>query len=212
MKKAKFMYVAIAILLSQFTLQAQSADYPNTVSFNAGYSFFNTAAKAAKLGGATASATPTLQGSFDHCFNEWLSLGGAVSYNGAKTSATNITIIDSLGMSKTGDYDAKISRITVSARLLFHFGNKGRMDMYSGFRLGAGIWNNTFTSTIPGLEASEVDGGDRLRNGTLPTIQLIPFGLRTYVTDNIGLGFETAIGSPYMAAFQLNYRLGGGKN
>jgi hypothetical protein len=216
--KNRLMFATLfaALFLLQSTTQAQSADYKNVMSFNLGYSFFNSAAKLAKSNSgstATASSIPTLQASFDHGFSEWFSLGGALSYNSGTSSDSNFSLIDSTGATQSGSYDLKISRITVTARMLFHYGNTGKLDMYSGIRLGAGIWSTGLTSTIPNLSTTDLPGGGRAKGtGALPTVQFIPFALRGYVTENLGLGFETAIGSPYMACIQLNYRLGGGKN
>jgi hypothetical protein len=132
-------------------------------------------------------------------------LGGAVSYNSANVDAKNYSWTDANDKTSLTDYTLKVSRITVGARALFHYGNAGKIDMYSGIRLGVGIWNTDLKATNPNFTSDEVDN---LRSGALPQIQIIPFALRGYVTDNIGIGFETAIGSPYMASLQLTYRLG----
>ncbi len=215
MKKQFLLLVAVCALVST-TLNAQNEDYKGVASFNVGYSLFNALGKSVATAGSNSldlnkiSTTPTLQVAYDYGFGKVFSLGGAVSYNGANGDIKDFVFTDASGKTSTANYTLKVSRITVGLRALFHYGNAGKIDMYSGIRIGAGIWNNTFTSTNPDFKPE--DELARIKNGVAPQIQIVPFGLRGYVTDNIGIGFETAIGSPYMACLQLTYRMGSGKN
>jgi hypothetical protein len=43
----------------------------------------------------------------------------------------------------------------------------------------------------------------------MPQVQLIAFGLRGYLTENIGLNGELALGSPYFASVGINFRFSG---
>ena len=215
MKKQFLLFVAVFVVLST-TLNAQNLDYKGVASFNVGYSLFNALGKSIVTDGSNSldlnkvTTTPTLQVAYDYGFGKVFSLGGAVSYNAANGDIRDFVFEDASGKISTANYTFKVSRITAGLRALFHYGNAGKIDMYSGIRLGVGIWNNKFTSTNPAFKAE--DELARLRNGVAPQVQVIPFGLRGYVTDNIGIGFETAIGSPYMACLQLTYRMGSGKN
>ncbi|MFZ4542554.1 MAG: hypothetical protein ACOYOA_00760 [Saprospiraceae bacterium] len=210
MKKITMIFVVAVFGIS--SIQAQSENFKNVVSLTAGYSLFNVLGKGASQDvaqGATYNASPTLQASYDYGFGNVFSLGGAVSFNEAKTQATNYEWTDAAGNLTYGDYDVKVARTTIGLRALFHYGNKGRLDMYSGVRLGVGIWSLKYSSTNPSFDPDNEIKGLR-GSGALPQFQIIPFALRGYITDNIGLGFETAIGSPYMASLSLNYRFGAG--
>ena len=214
MKKLSLIFL-VAMSLVASSVNAQNEDYKDVVSVTAGYSLFNLLAKAANTSstggsiatGTTASSTPTLQLSYDHGFGKVFSLGGAVSYNSGKVVANDYEWIDANGKSSIGNYTINLSRITVAARTLFHYGNSGKLDMYSGFRVGVGIWNTSATSSNPDFDPE--DEFSRLKNGVILNAQAIPFGLRYYFTDNLGAGFETAFGGPYLASFSLQYRLGG---
>jgi hypothetical protein len=211
MKKNIFSLLLSVLVLT--TASAQNADYRNVLSFNAGYSLFNTLASAQEKDVTatefSASALPTLQLAYDHGFGKSFSLGGAVSFNNLKSSAKGFEFIDANDDVKVTDYDLTVNRITIGARTLFHYGNKGKLDMYSGARLGIGIWSFDAKGSNANFDVEEEFG--QLRSGVAPQIQIIPFGLRGYVTENIGIGFETAIGSPYMASLQLTYRMGGSR-
>ena len=208
MKKILLVFACVGLAFG--VIIAQNDSHKNVVSLTAGYSLFNVAGKAASQDvaqGASYNASPTFQASYDYGVSNFFSIGGALSYNEAQTLATNYSWTDAAGNVSVGDYDVRVARTTIGARALFHYGNKGRLDMYSGLRLGLGIWNIKFTSTNPQFDPEKEFKGLR-GNGVLPQFQLIPFALRGYITENIGLGFETAIGSPYMASLSLQYRLG----
>lgn len=212
MKKGFLFFVLSVVGFN--AMNAQNDVHKNVVSVTAGYSLFNVAGKAASQDvaqGATYNASPTFQGSYDYGFGKVFSLGGAISYNEANTSADNYSWTDAAGNVSVGNYDVRVARTTVGLRALFHYGNKGRIDMYSGVRLGLGIWNIKFSSTNPEFDPATEFEGLRSR-GVLPQVQVIPFALRGYITENIGLGFETAIGSPYMASLSLQYRFGSGSS
>jgi hypothetical protein len=72
--------------------------------------------------------------------------------------------------------------------------------MYSGFRLGAAVYGLNVETTNQSIEEDLGTGF------TLPSVQIIPFALRGYITENIGISFETAILGPHALALGLNYR------
>lgn len=189
-----------------FTVNAQNMDHRSVVSANVGANLFTAFSRFNNSETFKGSATPTFQLSYDYALAKWFSLGAAVSFNSGKGEDSNYIYTEN-GVEKTGSYKLNVSRTTIGARALFHYGNSGRLDMYSGLRLGLGIWHIGKNSQITNFEGE--DAIDGLRNGVAPQFQIVPFGLRYYVTNNLGLGFETAIGSPYYGSLQINYRLGG---
>ncbi|NJO69913.1 MAG: hypothetical protein HC830_12085 [Bacteroidetes bacterium] len=61
-----------------------------------------------------------------------------------------------------GDYRTKINRLNVAARALFHYGNSGKIDMYSGLRLGYTNWGVSTNSKDPDYVADDVVKGGGL--------------------------------------------------
>lgn len=207
MKKQILVLAAIAMMA--FSAKAQNEDFRSTASLTAGVNalslFSGIVNSAADETGITLKATPSFQISYDYGLKKWFSLGFAASMNSVSSSATDFDYTDEeTGIVYNGNYDFKGRRMTFALRTLFHYGNSGKLDMYSGLRLGAKRWSTDFTTT--GTLKDYFDEGDiaPINNGI--NVQIIPFGLRYYITDNIGLGFETALGAPYFSAIQINGR------
>jgi hypothetical protein len=215
----KKVFSIIAICAFALSAQAQNDDYRNVMSITAGANIFKTVAKV--LIDSTLSSnsdpskikltsTPTLQFAYDRGLGKVVSIGLAGSFNKTTADVQDYQWSDLNGKVSTGNYNVSLSRVSVAMRLLFHYGNSGRMDLYSGIRAGVGIWTVGATSSNPTF-SFEDEFGSRAKSGTIPQFQVIPFGLRGYITENIGIGFETGIGGPYYASLTLNYRVGGSK-
>lgn len=240
MKKILILVFTCAIFGN--ALFAQNADFKNTFSVHYGASIFNAvkgditgktnpgALDSIKYTSGALSNVPTIGIAWDHGIKKWFSLGLAASYNQGKASVTDLEVRNNKGtFDKLGNYSITIPRTTVAARFLFHYGNKKRMDCYTGFRVGVGIWSvkttgnidkETLRKAINGLKdelnASQADNLpylDKIETDiktkgyfVLPQVQLIIFGIRGYVTEHIGINAELAAGSPYFASFGANYR------
>ncbi len=168
-------------------------DYKSTISADAGVSmvgrFINLVVNLDTIRGY--SATPALQLSYDYMVTDFLSAGGAVSFQQFKFSGTDGTFA--------------LRRINFAARALFHYGKSDKLDMYSGVRLGMTNWayKIDITSDDPTLQALQ---GNGKFSGLGFAPQLIAFGIRGYFTDNIGANIEFAVGAPYYMAGGINYR------
>ncbi len=205
---------------------SQNMDYRNTFGVSFGRSLFASVRGTAKSNSDTLSFTdgrirvsPTVQGTWDFGLKDWFSLGVAASYNQATVAFNDVTI-KKISSKNIGSASAKVARTSFAVRALFHYG-KGKFDLYSGGRLGIGIWygkigatvnDDLFTDLLSTVGASNnfiTDrlNGSKLRGGfVLPQVQFIPFGMRYYVTDNIGVNGEVAIGAPYYISLGANYR------
>lgn len=191
---------------------AQNAEFKNTISATAGlnvFQFFNLISDFSEDDGTTvnldAHATASYGLTYDYGVKKWFSIGLGGAYNKFDLSADQISIDKSDGTTYTGPIDVNASRTNIGIRPLFHYGNGGRVDMYSGLRIGANIWRGSVKSNDPDLTSEDVNG--RIGSSVTPNFQLIPFGLRGYVSKNLALGFEFAFGAPHYAAFQLSYRM-----
>lgn len=218
MKKG-FLIIVLAALGFD-TIHAQNEEYRDVTSLTAGLSLFNIGGPIVKAALTNAgqnenqliktNSIPTLQVSYDHAFGRVFSLGGALSLSQFSAQATNFDWKDAAGNISTGYFNLETTRTTFGMRALFHYGNKGKIDMYSGVRVGVGIWKIKFDSDLTNFTVDKLNGV--FARSVSPQVQVIPFALRGYITENIGLGFETAIGSPYMASLSLQYRFGSGSS
>jgi hypothetical protein len=212
MMKQKSLLLIPILALCAFTASfAQNADYRSTISVTAGANIFQIIARlddpiSDSLGGEVKlKATASYGLNYDYGVNNWFSIGLATGFNRISLNSPNIEVDKGDGTVYTGPIDLKVTRTNIALRPLFHYGNKGRIDMYSGLRVGLNIWSVKLTAD-EALNPDDVSG--RLSSaGLTPNFQIIPFGLRGYITPNIGLGFEFGIGGPHYAALQLNYRM-----
>jgi hypothetical protein len=207
----KYLLLTLVFVLGlTMNAAAQNGEFKNTISASAGlniFQFFNLISDYSDetTVNFNAHATASYGLTYDYGVTKWFSIGLGGAYNKFSLSADEITIDKGDGTSYTGPIDAKVSRTNIGIRPLFHYGNGGRVDMYSGFRLGANIWKGSVDSDDPDIDTGDINS--RLRSSASPNFQFIPFGLRGYVTKNLGLGFELAFGAPHYAAFQLSYRM-----
>lgn len=151
------------------------------------------------------NATPAIQFNYDYGLVKWLSLGAGVSYQRLGFDFTDFNYTDGGGQSnQVGDLNIDANRLNLTLRTLFHYGNSDKIDMYSGFRLGITSWGLN-------VDASDPDVEDDLQTspfaGIVPTGQIIPFALRAYLNENLGISFELGIGAPHAIALGVNYRM-----
>ncbi|MEM0993834.1 MAG: hypothetical protein AAF847_06065 [Bacteroidota bacterium] len=151
------------------------------------------------------NANPAIQFAYDYGLVKWFSLGASVSYQRLGVDFTDFSYIDGSGQFvDVGDLSVAANRLNLTLRTLFHYGNSDKIDMYSGFRLGVTNWGlgiETNNSSIEeDLETSSFAG-------IAPTGQLIPFALRAYFNENLGISFELGIGAPHAIALGVNYRM-----
>ncbi|MFZ4544391.1 MAG: hypothetical protein ACOYOA_10105 [Saprospiraceae bacterium] len=211
---------------------AQNSDFKNVVSGSIGASAFGFASSDL---GANAqpgevqykngkySNTATFQIAYDRSLVKWFSAGAALSYNGAKYAYDGLEYKGQ----KLGTVALNANRTTLGARLLFHYFNNANWDFYSGGRIGVGIWTGRLSLEVAdGLEeelTAKIDENlkgivprfirNRLVNNlgvrsgfVAPQVQFIPIGVRAHLNNNLGIGAELALGSPYYASFGINYR------
>jgi hypothetical protein len=200
---------SMSILTQSF---AQNEEYRHTVSATAGLNIFQIVGLIDKIDDPSntnvnldTKGTASYGITYDYGIKKWFSLGISGSFNKFRFSADNVTITKSDNTDYTGPIDFKYSRSTISLRPLFHYGNSGKLDMYSGLRIGVNANKIDIKADEP-LDPKDINGRTRA-NGLTPNIQIVGFGLRGYVAPNFAIGFELGIGAPYYAAMQLSYRM-----
>ncbi|MEZ4901173.1 MAG: hypothetical protein R2822_05125 [Spirosomataceae bacterium] len=222
-------FLTFALTLSTFALLAQNEDYQHVISAQSGVSLFSPF-RGTVQGSTAATDTivsfssgqmnnfPQLNLGYDYGVVKWFSIGGSMSYNKVGLDLKDVKYNKTENI---GDVNLAVSRITIGARALFHYGNANRVDMYSGVRLGVGIWTVKVKSKALDDKLDDVlkeaggSGiwrsliGNRVK-GSFPMFQaqVVLFGLRGYLTENIGINGELSVGSPYFASIGVNYRFG----
>jgi opacity protein-like surface antigen len=212
--KKSLVFTAVACLFA-LNSQAQNADYRNTISAHTGFNSWQIAARLDNVFnnnvesavGVSLTATPTFALGYDRAINNWFSLGGSVSYNQGHFKADQITATIN-EQRYEGSIDYRRSRTNLGVRAMFHYANSGRIDLYSGVRLGVNINRNKVqldSEQFPDEDVVEQLTGFGF-NGFRPTFQVVPIGFRGYVTPNLGIGLETSIGVPYIVSANINDR------
>ena len=200
-------------------VSAQNSDYRNTYSANAALNGWQIIAltdnfiDADSVIGGYAKASGTFGLSYDYAFAKWFSLGLQGTWNKGRVGADNLTI-HVKDKTYTGMAELELRRLHVGARPLFHYFNSNRFDWYSGFKVGITYIKTSVNVGTDDLSDREVLDAllgnnwflNRSYRGVRPTFQFIPVGMRAYITEHIGVGFETAIGPTYYLSGQLTYR------
>lgn len=193
------------LVIALFTVASyvNAQDYQSTLTFNAGFSLvgglFNIPDANTSQGDVSSYSIPALQVGYDYYLNHWFSVGAAGSVQFMGVNYDNYYY----NGTETVDGDLNITRLNIAARALFHYANKGRLDLYSGLRMGFTNWLVTENLTD---ETYDYDNVLDFSSGLNFAPQLILFGVRGYFTDNFGANMELAVGSPHFFSIGLNYR------
>ena len=218
MKHRILLFIIFAVLGYCPTIKSQNAPYKHVFSATTGlrvYQFWDLIGERNTSPTAHSNPRPNpFYGlTYDYYTKNWFSIGAAASYH---KYYTNVYIINEDYLDTTVYYDPMRLRntsTTITFRPLFHYLNEGRIDIYAGFRLGVNIWSASFNAdewTIPRDRPES-------KSGVGAIIQVIPLGIRGYITPNWGIGVEACIGGirnitghiggPGYFSAQLNYRL-----
>jgi hypothetical protein len=219
----KKLVIVFATVFFALISNAQNEDFRFTGTINQGNSFMGIVFRSAGLSkNIDTYATPALQATFDVGIKKWLSVGAAFSLQkmGAHIYDYEIdTHIDSIVL--TQDVDIDLKRLNISSRALFHYGNKGKIDMYSGLRLGYhrySIEHNTtlilydilsdykkFERVIKWMKIKADDAVNPLTRNKFGW-QIVLFGFRYNFAEYAGINLELAIGKPHFFSAGVCYR------
>jgi hypothetical protein len=109
-------------------------------------------------------------------------------------------------------YSVTINRFRILPRFIFHIGKNPRLDPYAA--AGIGYYNRTivFTPKNPANGLTNLTTGDvfgplwPFSDLLLPIAVTAKFGLRYFITEQIGIGVEVGIGGP-LASFGLTAKI-----
>jgi hypothetical protein len=220
----KYLFGFLLFVFFSAPLTAQNLEYRNVISGGLGFSLVGASIDVfdgndigefdfeienfVDISGAfTGRSTPALQVNYDYGIAKWFSIGGGISFQQLELNIRDLTYTDNeLGaIERIASLNMETSRINITARVLFHYANNDKLDLYSGFRLGVTNWLTTANASDAAFEADLEN--DIPFFGVVPTGQLIPFAMRIYFNENLGVNFETGIGAPHFLAIGVNYRL-----
>jgi hypothetical protein len=193
MKNKLFLVLILSAFV--FNAQAQKSEGSSVATVGLGYSLFNNIIKAALETDEEidVKSVPTIALTFDHALTDNFSIGLAAAYQNVSAEFTN-TYFDDNSNSQTETAKTTLSRINIAIRPLFHYGKSDKLDMYSGLRVGYLFRNVTVESDDPnGVYLEEFDG-NRFALG------LVPFGMRYFFSDNLGINMDLQIGTPYVVS------------
>jgi hypothetical protein len=205
MKKTSLAIVALAIIIASASTKtyAQKKQGESVVTLGVGSSLTGILFKAIEnsvnaVGGASlqVKSTPGLQGMYDFGITDRFSLGVAGSYQSySMIYAGYIYDTSSVGR----NYKDKITRMNIGLRPLVHLGDGEKVDTYLGARFGYTRWSYKTDNIDPNYSLGDIYHSF----GNTVKIQVL-FGLRYFFTDNIGIGGEISIGSPYFMMGGIN--------
>lgn len=199
--------VAFNFCLTTITF-AQTTTFKHSVQGSVGFSltgvlFTDIIPDSISINPVTYSSDPAIQLSYDYFINQKFSVGFGLSYQKFALASQNNTVVflDNALNPMGGDFSSSISRANFGIKLLYHYKNNDKLDIYSGARLGVTRWTTKVT-----LEG-DTSPWNTFKN-TIPAPQFIPIGLRYYFVNNkLGVGFETGIGAPHFLNLSINYRM-----
>lgn len=191
--------VIVSFVLYGGSTQAQNDSTRNTITINAGASMAGLIVKALNYGDSiSADAHLAIQANYDYCLKKWFSLGLASSYQQYRLTYSNTEVLRDKYNILDGSVSSTLTRANLAARVLFHYGNSGRVDMYSGARIGVTKWS---------LEADALEPFHVAKiKYMMFAPQLVLFGFRGYFTEHFGANTELCIGAPHYISAGLNCR------
>jgi hypothetical protein len=150
---------------------------------------------------------PEYGASLDYLVSQSMSMGLAANYQSVTYTQTNSQ--QPYNQNQYYPYSVQFSRVNIGMRNLFYFpgNNSDNFHLYIGVRAGLSLWyevdnwsNNTNNNNNYYREV--IDSYDN----THLSIQVI-WGVRYFVTPDIGMQLELALGTPYYAQFGITFRL-----
>ena len=183
--------IAVFAFTFSHDVKAQQESGQVVLSAGAGYSILSNLLSI----GDNIKAIPPLYLNADYGITENFSIGLAGSYNSISYDDVIISFDDN-GNTIEESVNVRGSRNTVAARALFHFGDNPKLDQYAGLRAGMTFWGWNDESLVNEENQSSANLSYR-----------ILYGMRAYLTDNLGVNLEIGIGTPYFFNGGISYRL-----
>jgi hypothetical protein len=149
-----------------------------------------------------ANSSAALGVSFDFGISNMISIGGLYARQPISGEIGSYSWVNLKGENKTEtiQFNAVRNNITILPKIHYNL-NNDKIDLYSGLRVGYTFWNVDFIANDPNFNVFE-----KIIPRGRPSIGIIPIALRYYITDNLGVNVEPALGAPYVASIGAQYR------
>jgi hypothetical protein len=149
--------------------------------------------------------TPVITASYDYCHKPWYSFGVVGSYQRIKGDVSNIPYKKDFGDGSTKYTDVQFmyTQYYLGLRPLFHVVHMEKLHIYTGLSFGIQYQVAISDGTLPEVP---IDSVVTRGIGYAIILQTIPIGMRYYITDQLGVTAELAIGQPYFFATGVMYR------
>ncbi len=148
-----------------------------------------------------ANSKPAFQISFDKFISNKVSIGFFTSLQSFKVDISYWDY-DTINPKRIENLQAKMKRIYVGGRFLYHYKNTEKVDIYSGVRAGLLFWNNRLPSTDPIFVTDFEREFPKLNR---PSIGLIPIGFRIKISPQISANAELGVFAPHILSFGVSY-------
>lgn len=135
--------------------------------------------------GVTATSIGPLGGRIEYLLSNKVGFGVDFSYSNTTLKYTD--------QSTLYNYQVSIPRWRVLPRINLHLGQSTKLDPYFAFGLGYDSWKVVGKTNDPNYQNYTVNDILPIYE---PVVIMAKFGMRYFITDNIGLGFEVGLGGP----------------
>lgn len=191
--KNKLFLLSLAVVCMSSAVKAQNEEGQSVVTLGAGYSLVNNIVKSGleTYSDVNVKSVPTIALTYDYGLTDNFSLGVAAAYQSVSGEFTNTYFDNNLDL-QTETAKSSFSRMNIAIRPLFHYGGSDKLDLYSGLRVGMLFRNSEVESEQENIDLFGDLSGSRV------SIGIVAFGMRYFVSDNIGINMDLQVGTPYI--------------
>lgn len=191
----------ISLFIFTFQLNAQDVDFfRSNITVNAALSregmVFDDRVTEQKFDVAS-HALPAFQINYEYFILKLFSVGAGVSIQKMWYEYNDWKYVNDQRSWTTVDFTTNLYRANAGVKFHVHWYNTDNYDFYAGIRAGYTQWKYVTDCPDPNYDLDNMRVGDDEKY----SFQVIAFGLRAYLTDNIGISSQLAFGAPHALTF-----------
>ena len=153
----------------------------------------------------TGKSSPVIGLSADAFISKRVSAGINFSFQTIKMDIDSWLYFDNyLNQKVNYNNKASLTRTYIGGKMLFHYVNNSRADIYSGFRAGLISWKMKLSN--PNSELKTQIYSDMIYLNR-PALGLIPFGFRVKVKEKFAVCGEFTLGAPNFISAGITYQI-----
>lgn len=150
----------------------------------------------------TTSVKPAFQITYDYFYSNKITVGLFGSVQPFRVDISNWQYGDTLNPKNIENLQAKMHRFYLGGKILYHFKNTEKIDIYSGVRGGILFWKKKLPSTDPAFVSSFED---EILMMNRPALGIIPLGFRIKFTPQFAANIEFNASAPHLFSFGGSY-------